>query len=252
VIELTSVTKTYPGCTAPALSDVNLTILRSEFVAVIGPSGSGKSTLLNLIGCLDRPTSGQLTFMGENTGKLNDARLSRLRNRSVGFVFQTFNLVPELTVRENVELPLVYAGVSRNRRTLTMQALDDVGIAHLADQRAGLLSGGEQQRVAIARALVTDPPLVLADEPTGSVDPESADRLMALLGTLNDQGRSVVVVTHHHHVAASARRVVRLEEGTVQAPVAAAATPAATIRPISPPRPSLPHPGVMRQARSAE
>jgi putative ABC transport system ATP-binding protein len=252
VIELSAVTKTYPGCTTPALSDVNLTILRSEFVAVIGPSGSGKSTLLNLIGCLDRPTSGHLTFMGEDTARLNDARLSRLRNRSVGFVFQTFNLVSELTVRENVELPLVYAGVSRNRRKLTLKALDDVGIAHLADQRAGLLSGGEQQRAAIARALVTDPPLVLADEPTGSVDPESAERLMTLLSALNDQGRSVVVVTHHHHVAASAQRVVRLAEGAVRAPLDIAATPTEAARPVFQPRPSPPHPGIMRPARTTE
>lgn len=205
--------KVYPGCASPAIADVNLTILRSEFVAVIGPSGSGKSTLLNLIGCLDRPTSGELTFMGENTSKLDDTKLSRLRNRSVGFVFQAFNLVPELTVRENVELPLVYAGLTRNRRSLTLKALDDVGIAHCADQRAGLLSGGEQQRAAIARALVIDPPLILADEPTGSVDPPSADRVMALLAGLHEQGRSVVVVTHYPHVAASAQRVVRLEAG---------------------------------------
>jgi putative ABC transport system ATP-binding protein len=252
VIELTSVTKTYPGCTTSALSDINLTILRSEFVAVIGPSGSGKSTLLNLIGCLDRPTSGHLTFMGENTAELNDTRLSRLRNRSVGFVFQTFNLVPELTVRENVELPLVYAGVSRNRRTRILKALDDVGIAHLADQRAGLLSGGEQQRAAIARALVTDPPLVLADEPTGSVDPESAERLMTLLSTLNDQGRSVVVVTHHQHVAAAAQRVVRLADGAVHVPLDIASAAAANTRSIPQPRQPMPQPGVMRQARTSE
>lgn len=244
MIELTSVTKVYPGCASPAIADVNLTILRSEFVAVIGPSGSGKSTLLNLIGCLDRPTSGELTFMGENTGKLNDTKLSRLRNRSVGFVFQTFNLVPQLTVRENVELPLAYAGVTRNRRTLTLKALDDVGIAHCADQRAGLLSGGEQQRAAIARALVIDPPLVLADEPTGSVDPESGDRVMALLGALHEQGRSVVVVTHHSSVAAAAQRVVRLEAGTVDRPFD-------TVAPSrSGPQEAVRHAGAVRQART--
>jgi putative ABC transport system ATP-binding protein len=217
VIELTAVGKTYPGSTAPALHDVTLTVLRSEFVAIIGPSGSGKSTMLNLMGCLDRPTTGKLMFLGENTAKLNDMRLSRLRNRSIGFVFQMFNLVPELTVRENVELPLVYAGVTRNRRALTLRALDDVGIAHLAEQRAARLSGGEQQRAAIARALVTDPPLILADEPTGSVDTDTAEQVMALFGDLHDQGRSIIVVTHSPQVAAVARRVVRLDHGTVPA-----------------------------------
>jgi putative ABC transport system ATP-binding protein len=215
VIELTSVSKVYPGSTVPAVHDVNLTILRSEFVAIIGPSGSGKSTLLNLMGCLDRPTSGQLIFLGENTARLSDARLSRLRNRSIGFVFQMFNLVPEMTVRENVELPLVYAGVTRHRRELTLNALDAVGIAHHADQRAALLSGGEQQRAAIARALVTDPPLILADEPTGSVDTDTAEQVMAVFSDLHDQGRSIIVVTHHPQVASVARRVVRIDAGTV-------------------------------------
>lgn len=217
MIELTAVGKTYPGSTAPALHEVTFSVLRSEFVAIIGPSGSGKSTMLNLMGCLDRPSTGKLIFLGENTAKLNDMRLSRLRNRSIGFVFQMFNLVPELTVRENVELPLVYAGVTRHRRELTLRALDDVGIAHLADQRAALLSGGEQQRAAIARALVTDPPLILADEPTGSVDTDTAEQVMALFGDLHDQGRSIIVVTHSPQVAAVARRVVRLENGTVPA-----------------------------------
>jgi putative ABC transport system ATP-binding protein len=219
MIELTAVTKVYPGSTTPAVHDLNLTILRSEFVAIIGPSGSGKSTLLNLMGCLDRPTSGQLIFLGENTAKLSDLRLSRLRNRSVGFVFQMFNLVPEMTVRENVELPLVYAGVIRNRRTLTLEALDSVGIAHLAEKRAAILSGGEQQRAAIARALVTDPLLILADEPTGSVDTETADQVMALFGDLHDQGRSIVIVTHHPQVASVAHRVVTIEAGRLRGQV---------------------------------
>lgn len=230
MIELTGVAKVYPGSATPAIHDIDMTILRSEFVAIIGPSGSGKSTLLNLMGCLDRPTSGQLIFLGENTAKLSDMRLSRLRNRSIGFVFQTFNLVPELTVRENVELPLVYAGVSRNRRALTLKALDDVGIAHHAEKRAALLSGGEQQRAAIARALVTDPPLILADEPTGSVDSETAEQVMALLRELHDQGRSIVVVTHHPEVAAAAHRVVRLESGTVPLLIKAAPRPEAVSR----------------------
>jgi putative ABC transport system ATP-binding protein len=217
MIELTSVGKVYGSASAPvmALRDVNLSIQRGEFVAVVGPSGSGKSTLLNLIGCLDQPTSGHLVFLGEDTSTLNDTKLSRIRNRSIGFVFQMFNLVPELTVYENVELPLVYAGVTRQRRTLTTRALERVGMAQLAEHRAAVLSGGEQQRVAIARAIVNDPALILADEPTGSIDPVSADQVMQLLGALHDQARTIVLVTHNNAVAAVAQRVVRIESGTI-------------------------------------
>jgi putative ABC transport system ATP-binding protein len=217
MIELTSVGKIYGSASAPvtALHDVNLVIQRGEFVAVVGPSGSGKSTLLNLVGCLDQPTSGHLVFLGEDTGTLNDTKLSRIRNRSIGFVFQMFNLVPELTVYENVELPLVYAGVTRQRRAVTTKALERVGMAHLAEHRAALLSGGEQQRVAIARAIVNDPALILADEPTGSIDPVSADQVMQLLGELHDQARTIVLVTHNNAVAAVAQRVVRIESGTI-------------------------------------
>jgi putative ABC transport system ATP-binding protein len=217
MIELTWVGKVYGSASAPvtALHDVNLSIQRGEFVAVIGPSGSGKSTLLNLIGCLDQPTSGHLLFLGEDTSTLNDTKLSRIRNRSIGFVFQMFNLVPELTVYENVELPLVYAGVTRQRRTLTTKALERVGMVDLAEHRAAVLSGGEQQRVAIARAIVNDPALILADEPTGSIDPVSADQVMQLLGALHDQARTIVLVTHNSAVAAAAQRVVRIESGTI-------------------------------------
>lgn len=215
MIELKSVTKVYANSPAPALQSVNLSIQRGEFVAIVGPSGSGKSTLLNLIGCLDRPTSGHVVVLGEDTRELSDGRLSRIRNRSIGFVFQAFNLVPELTVHENVELPLIYAGVSRKRRDLTSAALTAVGISHCADQRAGRLSGGEQQRAAIARALVSDPPLILADEPTGSIDAQSADHIMRLLSELHDQGRTIVIVTHNQDVAASAQRVVIIEAGAI-------------------------------------
>lgn len=217
MIELASVGRTYGSASAPvtALRDVNLLIQRGEFVAIVGPSGSGKSTLLNLIGCLDQPTSGRLLFLGEDTSTLNDTKLSRIRNRSIGFVFQMFNLVPELTVYENIELPLVYAGVTRERRALTSKVLERVGMAHRADHPASLLSGGEQQRVAIARALVNDPALILADEPTGSIDPESAEQVMELLGELHDQARTIVLVTHNMSVAAVAQRVVRIESGTI-------------------------------------
>ncbi len=217
MIELASVGKIYGSASAPvtALRDVNLVIQRGEFVAVVGPSGSGKSTLLNLIGCLDQPSSGRLLFLGEDTRTLNDTKLSRIRNRSIGFVFQMFNLVPELTVFENIELPLVYAGVTRHRRALTTHALERVGMAHRAEHRASLLSGGEQQRVAIARAIVNDPALILADEPTGSIDPVSAEGVMQLLGELHDQARTIVLVTHNLSVAALAQRVVRIESGTI-------------------------------------
>ena len=217
MIELASVGRTYGSASAPvtALRDVNLVIQRGEFVAIVGPSGSGKSTLLNLIGCLDQPTSGRLLFLGEDTSTLNDTKLSRIRNRSIGFVFQMFNLVPELTVYENIELPLVYAGVTRERRALTTKVLERVGMAHRADHPASLLSGGEQQRVAIARALVNDPALILADEPTGSIDPDSAEQVMELLGELHDQARTIVLVTHNMSVAAVAQRVVRIESGTI-------------------------------------
>jgi putative ABC transport system ATP-binding protein len=217
MIELASVGRTYGSASAPvtALRDVNLVIQRGEFMAIVGPSGSGKSTLLNLIGCLDQPTSGRLLFLGEDTSTLNDTKLSRIRNRSIGFVFQMFNLVPELTVYENIELPLVYAGVTRERRALTTKVLERVGMDHRADHPASLLSGGEQQRVAIARALVNDPALILADEPTGSIDPDSAEQVMELLGELHDQARTIVLVTHNMSVAAVAQRVVRIESGTI-------------------------------------
>lgn len=217
MIELASVGRTYGSASAPvtALRDVNLVIQRGEFVAIVGPSGSGKSTLLNLIGCLDQPSSGRLLFLGEDTSTLTDTKLSRIRNRSIGFVFQMFNLVPELTVYENIELPLVYAGITRQRRALTTKVLERVGMAHRAEHPASLLSGGEQQRVAIARALVNDPALILADEPTGSIDPASAEQVMQLLGELHDQARTIVLVTHNMSVAAVAQRVVRIESGTI-------------------------------------
>ncbi len=236
MIELNGVTKVYAGADTPALNGIDLSILRGEFVAIVGPSGSGKSTLLNLIGCLDRPTSGHVVLLGEDTSRLNDQRLSRLRNRSIGFIFQAFNLVPELTVEENVELPLVYAGITGNRRTLTQAALNAVGIAHHSEQRAGRLSGGEQQRAAIARALVIDPPLVLADEPTGSVDPRSAAQIMQLLGQLHDQGRTIVVVTHNQQVAAAAQRVIGIDAGTVSDAEGMARRPDAHARASSPAR----------------
>lgn len=234
MIELRSVGKVYSegDAAVTALHDVSLRIELGEFVAIVGPSGSGKSTLLNLIGCLDVPTSGQCMVLGRDTRSLDDASLSRLRNRSIGFVFQLFNLVPELTVRENVELPLVYAGVVRGRRELTMSALARVGLEERADQSAGVLSGGEQQRAAVARALISEPDLVLADEPTGSIDAESGSAVLASFVELHRAGRTIVVVTHNPAVAKVADRRVQLIEGTIASGVPAA--------PLSPPSAGLP------------
>lgn len=200
-----------------ALDGIDLTIARGDHLAILGPSGSGKSTLLNIMGCLDRPTSGRCIFMGDDTSQLSDARLSEIRNRSVGFVFQLFNLVPELTARENVELPLVYAGAGAERRRMALAALSRVGLDARAEHRAAVLSGGEQQRVAVARALVNRPDVILADEPTGSIDAASATVILDLLAWLNAQGCAVVVVTHNRAVAASAARRILLRSGTIEA-----------------------------------
>jgi putative ABC transport system ATP-binding protein len=217
VIQLKGVGKVYSTTSAPvtALRNVDLTIRRGDFISLVGPSGSGKSTLLNLIGCLDLPTSGRLTFDGRETSTLSDVERSRLRNRSVGFVFQTFNLIPQLTVLENVELPLIYAGVIRGRRHRAMEAMQRVDIAHQHGQRTGLLSGGEQQRTAIARALVNGPELILADEPTGSVDVVSARQVLQILFDLHNGGETIVLVTHNPGVAAVARRAIRIVAGSL-------------------------------------
>jgi putative ABC transport system ATP-binding protein len=218
MIELRAVQRTYLKAseTIVALHDVTLTVKDGEFLAIHGPSGSGKSTLLNILGCLDRPTTGQVFVEGVDTWKLQDAQLSRLRNRTVGFIFQAFNLIPGLSVMENVELPLVYAGVGgRRRRELTLRALDRVDMRHRAEHPAELLSGGEQQRAAIARALINNPRVILADEPTGSIDRANADQVLNLLRDLHSGGRTVVVVTHDAKVARAAERVVPLVDGTI-------------------------------------
>jgi putative ABC transport system ATP-binding protein len=230
MIELRSVQRSYEksGDTIVALHDVTLTVQQGEFLAIHGPSGSGKSTLLNLLGCLDRPTTGQVFVDGVDTWTLRDAALSRLRNRTVGFVFQAFNLISGLSVMENVELPLVYAGVrARKRRAMTLRALDRVDMRHRADHPAGLLSGGEQQRAAIARALVNDPRVILADEPTGSIDSANAVQVLQLLRDLHSAGRTIVVVTHDARVARAAERVVPLVDGTITTHDAVSSAPAA-------------------------
>jgi putative ABC transport system ATP-binding protein len=221
MIELRAVQRTYLKAseTIVALHDVTLTVKDGEFLAIHGPSGSGKSTLLNILGCLDRPTTGQVFVESVDTWKLRDAQLSQLRNRAVGFVFQAFNLIPGLSVMENVELPLVYAGLGgRRRRELTLRALDRVDMRHRAEHPAELLSGGEQQRAAIARAIVNNPRVILADEPTGSIDRVNADGVLNLLRDLHSSGRTVVVVTHDAKVARAAQRVVPLVDGTIAQP----------------------------------
>ncbi|MET1072669.1 MAG: ABC transporter ATP-binding protein [Umezawaea sp.] len=218
VIEVRELRKTYgSGDTAVhALRGLNLTVARGEYLAIMGASGSGKSTLLNILGCLDVPTSGSYLLDGIDTAEFDEARLSLLRNRKIGFVFQSFNLIPRTTALANVELPLVYAGVRRaERRERANAALELVGLLDRAHHAPNELSGGQQQRVAIARALVTSPAMVLADEPTGNLDTESSREVLGILDRLNAIGRTVVLITHEDEVAAHASRTVRVVDGQV-------------------------------------
>ena len=197
-----------------ALDHVDLQIHQGEMIAIMGHSGSGKSTMMNILGCLDAPTEGNYLLDGVDVVSLNDKQLAKIRNRKIGFVFQSFNLLPRTTAARNVELPLVYAGVS-GRRARAVAALEQVGLGNRASHLPTELSGGQQQRVAIARALVTDPSMILADEPTGALDSTSTQDIMKLLVELNDGGRTIVIITHEDDVAAYASRVVTLEDGRV-------------------------------------
>jgi len=218
VIELDEVRKTYRtgAIEVEALRGVSLSIAQGEYVAVMGPSGSGKSTLMHILGCLDVPSSGQYLLAGEDVSAMDEIDLAEVRNRRIGFVFQQFNLLASMTAQRNVELPLSYAGVPReSRRQRARDALERVGLGDRVDHRPGELSGGQQQRVAVARALVTDPTLVLADEPTGNLDSAAAEDVLRLFGELHQQGCMVVLITHEAEVAARADRVMRIRDGAI-------------------------------------
>ena len=223
LVALNAVTKVYPrgAVVVRALAGVTLHIVEGEFVAIMGPSGSGKSTLLSLLGCLDRPTEGEYWLDGEPVAALDDMALSRIRNRRIGFVFQAFHLIPELSVLENVQTPMLYGGVPIGEWAGRSQAcLERVGIAHRATHRPFELSGGEAQRAAIARALVMEPRVLLADEPTGNLDSATGDEIAALLSDLHAEGRTIILVTHNEALATRAERTIRLRDGRIDSMVA--------------------------------
>ncbi len=219
IIEIRNLTKTYDmGATAVhALSEVDLCVAEGEYVAIMGPSGSGKSTLLNILGCLDVPTSGSYALGNVRVSEMDDDDLAKIRNQEIGFVFQTFNLLPRANALGNVELPLIYSGLPANqRREQAARALDSVGLADRIDHRPNELSGGQKQRVAIARALVNEPSIILADEPTGALDSRTGDEIMDLFDQVHATGNTILLVTHEEHLARRSRRIVRFRDGRIE------------------------------------
>lgn len=222
MLELRDVVKTYEMGEEKvhALSGVSLDIRKNEYVAIMGPSGSGKSTLMNIIGCLDVPTSGSYSLDGEMVATKSEGELAEIRNRMIGFVFQTFNLIPRADIFHNVELPLIYGGMSKaERRRRAESAIEQVGLADRMKHKPNELSGGQRQRVAIARALVFNPSIVLADEPTGNLDSKTGEEIMAMLDDLHAAGQTIILITHEDHIARHAHRTVRLRDGKIETDV---------------------------------
>jgi putative ABC transport system ATP-binding protein len=216
MIQISNLMKSYKlgGETVHALNNVSLDIKNGEFLAIIGPSGSGKSTLMNMIGCLDRPDSGQYFLDGKEIAKMNDNDLATIRNQKIGFIFQNFNLLTKLTALENVELPLIYSGVSaKDRHLMALESLNKVGLADRAKHLPTQLSGGQQQRVAIARALVGNPSILLADEPTGALDSKTSTEILTVMKELNEMGHTIILITHDLNIAKQANRMVRIQDG---------------------------------------
>lgn len=222
LVEINNICKIYnPGENeVRALDHVSVSIDEGEFVAIIGQSGSGKSTLMNMLGCLDVPTSGEYRLHGQNVSELTDNELSDIRNREIGFIFQGFNLIANLTALENVELPLIYRGVPRGERVrLARTALEKVGLGKRMDHKPAEMSGGQQQRVAIARAIAQAPPIILADEPTGNLDSRSTEEIMAILQELYEEGRTVILITHNNEIADRAKRVIQIKDGKIESDI---------------------------------
>ena len=219
IINIEHISKVYQVGTEEvhALSDISISIDKNEYVAIMGPSGSGKSTLMNVLGCLDTPTAGKYEFNTNNVSEMNDNDLAKIRNKEIGFVFQTFNLLPRSDALHNVELPLIYAGVpTSERRERARQALVDVGLENRIHHKPNELSGGQRQRVAVARPLVTRPSIILADEPTGNLDSKTGEEIMLLFNEIHDKGNTIILVTHEEYIAEHAARIVRLKDGLVE------------------------------------
>ncbi len=219
ILAIENVTRTYimGDQQVHALRGVSLNVVRGEYLAIMGPSGSGKSTLMNMIGCLDVPSSGSYFLENQSVGEMSEDQLAEIRNQKIGFVFQTFNLVPRISVFQNVELPLIYKGVSKaQRRKIVEQAIAAVGLTERASHKSNELSGGQRQRVAIARALVCNPAIILADEPTGNLDSSTGEEIMALLNKLHEKGHTIILVTHEDDIAEHADRIVRLRDGLIE------------------------------------